>query len=254
METLLTNRFFEGIEIPECTCSYKKYAEVKLLLRTWEMLSPLHETESHIIVDFSKKNFFWVSAGSLFLNGHTPRYVEDAGYEYFREAVHPDDLPRLMRIHKIVHDFPKLPVNIREFDYFEFEFRLMYHGKELEVRQTVRPIMLTKREEFWLVFCTITLSGKMRPDYLAAHFKHQSLQLNYNFTSNTWEKVVTKELTECEKLFLLTAGSGCSNKELAARLYIAKQTVKNRKCSIFQKLGTSNITESLQVAISKRLL
>jgi len=57
-----------------------------------------------------------------------------------------------------------------------------------------------------------------------------------------------KPLSEREMEIMRLLGSGASNKEIAARLYITEGTVKNHITNIFRKLGVSDRTKAARKA------
>ena len=57
---------------------------------------------------------------------------------------------------------------------------------------------------------------------------------------------------ECEVLNCVAAGK--RNKEIAKELFISERTVKFHASSVFAKLGASNRTEAVRIAVSKNLI
>lgn len=55
-------------------------------------------------------------------------------------------------------------------------------------------------------------------------------------------------LTAQERLILKLVSKGCSNKDIAARLFISVETVKKHLQNIYRKLGASNRIEALRKA------
>jgi DNA-binding CsgD family transcriptional regulator len=55
--------------------------------------------------------------------------------------------------------------------------------------------------------------------------------------------MVTRPLTDREQVVVRILASGATNKEIAARLGLREQTVKNRLSNIYEKLGLRNRLE-----------
>jgi DNA-binding NarL/FixJ family response regulator len=99
----------------------------------------------------------------------------------------------------------------------------IYHGGV-----TVSPKMATKLAE--KLFQTNHSSGD---------------KLNRNSTnSNPW----VKELTNKEKEILSLIAKGYNNREIAHRLYIAEQTVKNYVSVIYLKIGARDRIQAARIA------
>lgn len=58
-------------------------------------------------------------------------------------------------------------------------------------------------------------------------------------------KATEQILTQREKLILKLVGKGCSNKQIANRLCISIETVKNHLKNIYRKLEVCNRIEAL---------
>lgn len=55
--------------------------------------------------------------------------------------------------------------------------------------------------------------------------------------------MVTRPLTDREQVMVRILASGATNREIAARLGLREQTVKNRLSNIYEKLGLRNRLE-----------
>ena len=51
---------------------------------------------------------------------------------------------------------------------------------------------------------------------------------------------VLDTLTALEKEIVILVAQGCANREIAEKLFIAEQTVRNRLCAIYEKIGVKN--------------
>lgn len=70
--------------------------------------------------------------------------------------------------------------------------------------------------------------------------------MHMNFMEAT--KTQTRPLTSQEKLILKLVCKGCSNKQIAERLFISLETVKKHLQNTYRKLGASNKIEALHYA------
>jgi len=64
----------------------------------------------------------------------------------------------------------------------------------------------------------------------------------------------TESLTERERTVLNCIAAGKRNKEIAKELFISERTVKFHASSLFTKLGASNRTEAVKIAVEKDLI
>ena len=62
------------------------------------------------------------------------------------------------------------------------------------------------------------------------------------------KKAVHKKLTSQEKLILKLVSKGCTNSDIADRLFISIETVKKHLQNCYRKLGASNKIEALRKA------
>ena len=64
----------------------------------------------------------------------------------------------------------------------------------------------------------------------------------------------TTQLTEREVEVLALMADGLGNQEIADRLFISRSTVKYHISGVFTKLGVTNRTEAIALAIKNRLI
>ncbi|HED24192.1 MAG TPA: response regulator transcription factor [Firmicutes bacterium] len=65
---------------------------------------------------------------------------------------------------------------------------------------------------------------------------------------------IAEELTAREKEVLALMAEGLSNSDIAARLYLSEGTIKNQVSNIYSKLGTSDRTQTVLLALKNRLI
>lgn len=73
----IVNQFFAPIQneqVPE-----EEYKQVEILPQVCEKVARMNN-QSIYIIDYSKKNFFFVSSHPLFLCGYTAQEVKEMGY------------------------------------------------------------------------------------------------------------------------------------------------------------------------------
>jgi two-component system, NarL family, response regulator DegU len=62
-----------------------------------------------------------------------------------------------------------------------------------------------------------------------------------------------EKLTTREKEILALMADGMSNSSIASRLYLSEGTVKNQVSVIYSKLGTSDRTQAVLLAMKQKL-
>ncbi len=65
---------------------------------------------------------------------------------------------------------------------------------------------------------------------------------------------LTEPLTAREKEVLALMVNGSSNSEIAARLFLSEGTIKNQVSNIYSKLGTSDRTRAVLIALKNKLI
>jgi ATP/maltotriose-dependent transcriptional regulator MalT len=73
-------------------------------------------------------------------------------------------------------------------------------------------------------------------------------------TPHSRERPVDDSLTDREREVLELIAAGLSNREIAARMYVATSTIKSYTNSIFRRLGVSSRTQAVAEARALNLL
>lgn len=107
------------------------------------------------------------------------------------------------------------------------------------------PIRITEEGELWLALCIVSLSiSKNKKLAIAKNIKDRK-QFIYCNNSKSWIQSALPQLTEKEKEVLQLACQGYTNQQIAEKISLNINTVKFHKRNIFEKLNTTNCTESI---------
>jgi len=93
----------------------------------------------------------------------------------------------------------------------------------------------------------------LQPD-IAAKLVGRAVVKGAEQQSGTEEKSLIERLTLREREILSLMAEGLHNSEIAAKLYLSEGTVKNQVSSIYGKLGTSDRTQAVLLALNNQLL
>jgi hypothetical protein len=92
-------RFFKPIK----PVTFKKKPNYKILEGVKPLLNGMSDLMSHnsYIIDYYKREFYFISRNSIFLCGYTEEEVMKWGYEFYGRIIAPDDLKKLEEINTI---------------------------------------------------------------------------------------------------------------------------------------------------------
>jgi LuxR family maltose regulon positive regulatory protein len=93
----------------------------------------------------------------------------------------------------------------------------------------------------------------MRPDPFRERLIVAALDVRAAQPGGAWSRAVTEPLTAAE-LRILRLLPTSTYLQIAATLYISRNTVKTQLRSIYQKLGVTSRAEAIQRAVDLRLL
>ncbi len=242
--------FFESIpEIPANMDIDDPYDEhyVISLATTAQMMA-----ESVYVIDPYKCCFRHVSSGGIFLCGRSYKEVLQLGYNFYFEVVHPDDMPLVIKAHQEVLRYVYLPdTPLHDLDYMVFNFRIRNHQKDLMVCHKMSPMSIANRIRY--IFCTVTDAVCKTPGNLLAYYKTGTECSRYSFESNRWNREPVIVLTQQEKNILMLSRQGKTVEEIAAILCLSKNTIRNHREDLFQKLGVKKIHQAIVFARNNKI-
>lgn len=112
-----------------------------------------------------------------------------------------------------------------------------FSSRELSSKALERALLRINKGEIWVSRRVTSLSLKDMMDYNSSH--HPKTEIS--------------GLTEREIDILKTMVLGLKNKEIADKLFISEKTVKTHINRIFKKLGVTNRTRAILVAMERRV-
>ena len=238
--------FFEPIHATKYIGS-DKYAKVESYLNALKAVSKLIDL-SFYIIDYYRKNFFYVSSNPLFLSGYSREEVLKMGYDFYSVCVPPEDLQLLFELNKSgFRFFYELPVERREHATISYDFRLKYKnlGNLIMINHKLAPLLLNEEGNIWMAICLVTLSTRQTPGDVHIIMKDDQSRYDFNREEQIFEEKETEKLTrkEHEVLKLIALGNGLE--EISSRLKISTSTVKNHKTRIFKKLNVKTTVEAV---------
>lgn len=138
-------RFFRPVDstmdIADCD-----YAKTKTCIAMANALAR-NTNCSLYIIDYNRKNFFYVSSNPLFLCGHSPEDVQEKGYAFYFDVVPSDEINRLMAINEAGFRFYyDQPVEKRLDLSIEYNFHIRTSEKHSHlIHHKLTPVLLSNK-------------------------------------------------------------------------------------------------------------
>lgn len=129
---------------------------------------------------------------------------------------------------------------------------VLTHNIKIQKRSTllslwISPLRFSLDRRLWLATCLIDLSVSRKAEQVRL-FSNATLSHYHVFRSNCWKKVQVQNLSENEKDVLRLATFGHTSDEIADILKRSRDSIKNDRKNIMDKLQTGNITEAAAFA------
>ncbi len=206
------------------------------------------------VMDLHSRQFLYVSPHPLFLCGYSPDEARQLGYSFYPQIVPQNDLLLLLYIHKMIHAYLSVPENLPNLEYFIFNFRIIDNGTPTMVNHQMFPYQSDENPKTWIAACIVSCSTQKSSGNLCAFYKDKPYYFQYEFESEKWKKQPKIELSEHEKCILKLAGQGKETQEIADTLHRCKQTIKNQKSKLFEKLNVNSMKDALTVVKNYQLM
>ena len=217
-------------------------------------------TEAFVILDFDQKKIQSISNSDLILCGYTQEASKELGYDFFKEVIHPEDLPFWEEIHNIIFDsrnsdgWPPEQIN-----YFSFLLRIkrasLSSNRKSDYLMTyvkLKPWWFNEQQRYGI--CILSTSVIRKPDkQLCAHYKDMG-HSSYSFKTKQWKHHHFLTLSKRQKEILVFAQQGLSLKETAEKMNVSNKTIESIRQTLFEKFGVNTIEQAIQYASNRRLI
>ena len=244
--------FFDPIEQIKNIGS-DNYYKIKHYIDALASISKLVDL-SFYIVDYYKKEFYYVSSNPLFLSGYSQDEVLNMGFDFYIEVVSKEDLELLFSLnHAGFKFFYELPIERRDKGTISYDFRLKHKNRQsvVMINHKLTPLLLTEDGNIWMSICLVTLSSSEKPGDVHIIMQDDSSRYDLNKRCLKFIKTQPKKLTPKETEIIKLLALGYRTEKVAAILKVSESTVKNHKTQIFKKLHAKTSAEAVFYA-SKR--
>ena len=240
--------FFEPIEATRYIGS-EDYTKVQSNLNALKAISKICDL-SYYIIDYYRKDFFYVSPNPLFLSGYSREEVLKLGYDFYGICVPTEDLQLLLELNQAGFNFfYQLPVERREHATISYDFRLKHRQNNslIMINHKLAPLLLTENGNIWMAICLVTLSSRQTPGDVHIIMMDDQTRYDFNRAKQIFEEKEILKLTKKEYEILKLISLGICIDEISSRLAISASTIKNHKTRIFRKLNVKTAAEAVFV-------
>lgn len=207
------------------------------------------------VIDYSRKEFVYVSENIIYLCGRSAREVKEMGYNLYLQHVPLKELAMLAEINETGFAlFNNVPLSERMGCAIKYDFHITDGGKMRLIHHTLTPLVMSSNGHIWLALCTMTLSARNTPGKIIMRIEKSSEYYEYNLAEKWWTKMCDVNLSEMEKDILRLSTQGYTMKDIADKLCKSLDTIKACKRVMFAKLDVKNIAEAISFAANYNLL
>lgn len=238
--------FFEPVKTTKYIGS-ENYAKVDGYLNALKAVSKICNL-SYYIIDYYRKNFFYVSQNPLFLSGYSQEEVLKLGYDFYGLCVPSEDLQLLSELNIAGFKFfYEIPVVRRGHATISYDFRLKNKdlGSLIMINHKLAPLLLTEDGNIWMAICLVTLSSKKTPGDVHIMMKDTQTRFDFNREEQYFEERELERLSKQEHKILKLISMGNCIEMISRELKISTSTIKNHKSRIFKKLNVESTAEAV---------
>ena len=222
-------------------------------------------SEALVVFDFQRRNLLHVPPHYLCLCGYSPEQVKELGYDFFNEALHPDDLPLWRDIHvTILKNLYGNDLPVERIRYFGFTLRIRSFLSENIQKPEYLMVYLKIKPQLQngipvRGICLLSLAVVPKSGNLCVYYDNHDFA-TYSFESRKWTNHPCEPLTIRDKQVLVLNQQGCKNKQIADQLYITKKAIERTITLLFaerntvEELNLNNIYKKIQYAHNRCLV
>ncbi len=247
-------RFFDSLT----PVSFKRSPNYQKLENTEILLNAIGEVLPHnsYIIDYYRKNFFYVSKESIFLCGYSHEEVLEMGYGFYEKILSPEDLEKFIEINKVLFEFfYSLDKNLRIDSYCSVDLILnRKDGSSICVNHKIKPYLLAPEKNVWLSICCMKYSVNNKLGNIFYNVKSTNQRFSYSLETKKWTELPPIILSPNERVVAVEVNRGTSGKLLSDILNVSKDTISYYKKQILKKTGTATIKEAIDILTSNGII
>jgi len=208
--------------------------------------------EAVYVIDFAKRNFFYVGNHDLFLCGNSKDEVLSMGYDHYKMAIHKDDLPVLIDIHKAILRRLRTIKAAEEINYFSFNIGIKNENEYIMAYHKLKPIFVAGKIRYGV--CMLSCTSDTKPGNLRAYLKNNNDYEEYMQESELWQKRKIVKLSSREKKILKLAIQGKKGVIIADSVGLTHQALRSALSSIYKKLNVRSLIQVVTLALNHRII
>lgn len=211
--------------------------------------------KSLYVIDYFRKNFFYVSDNPIFLCGYQPEEVLKMGYSFYFNQVPKNELKMLIEINKAGFLFyTQFTIEERMKMFVSFDCHLLNNKEQTLINHKLTPILLDDNGNIWLAACVVSLSSNQQAGNIEAHMDGRKEYWTYSLESHQWKLHEEIMLDSREKEILLYSAQNMTEEQIAYKIHLEKQTIKFHKQKLFKQLGVNNMYAAIAIAANKKMI
>jgi len=205
------------------------------------------------VIDYYKKNFYYVSDNISYWLGLPADEVKKMGYDIYAKFVPEQDLKMLIEVNTSGFElFAKLPDHEKSKYSITYDFHLVVSGKKRLFFHQLTPLVM-KDGKIWLALCCFGLSFRKKEGNIVMKKYNDRKFLEYSLTEHLWKDGQPITISDQEKELLNLTARGFVYKEMTDIIHLSEETVKKNCQKLMKKFGVNKMAEALMYAINYAL-
>lgn len=251
MDNSILQKFFDPVRpvsFDRKRMNYDRLACIADLLDAMSGIIP-HNT---YIVDYYRKNFFYVSERSLILCGYSRAEAMSRGFDFYSQIMSPEDVRRLLEINTAgFRLFYSISKEQRQQGTISYDVMLTQkNGEKICVNERLKPYMFTEDGNMWLAICTMQLSSGTETGNVRCHFAQADSYLQYSLDERVWLSQPCPKFSETEMRIIQETEKGLTDNEIADIIGCTRSNVRYFKTQLMRKTKTLHFKDAIYHASS----
>ncbi len=204
------------------------------------------------LTDYKKMEYIFISKSIEKVLGYTSDEFKRLGMEFYFEIIHAEDKKKLELIHKIIFEhFYNVPKEERTKLKFDFNLRFINSDqRSVHILQEITFGTLTEKGEPQLDFSTYTDISSCKNDNIVRLTIHKYDKGECKCIYNTDVEENHYSLSKRQMQILELISYGFTSGQIAEKLQLSFDTVKNHRRKILLVTGAKNIAEAIKINYS----